>query len=178
MSLSFPELTKVTLTSVNPRAEHHGDQLVPAIDLRFTLNMNSAVLNLIHPGLREAFYQEPSQAGLLPPDELQNGDQLRFEKLSAPFAWKEEVPGCTLMIDYGLGGPSNVNLADCKLHKQSFDLQEGGTTKVGFTLSATHSLDAPAAGHLCLSIKKDMHITLSLPDAELPQAATTIDNSP
>lgn len=166
MSLVFPELTKVNLTSMNPRAEHHGEDLVPAVDLRFSLNMNSAVLDLLHPGLRTAFYKEAAQTALLPPDEVQNGDELRFEQLSAPFAWKEEVKGCKLTIDYGLGGPSNVALADCKLHKQTFDLQEGGTTKVSFTLSCTHSMTAQAAGHLCLSIKKDMHITLDLPDEE------------
>lgn len=164
MSLVFPELTTVKLISVNPRSETHGQDLVPALDLRFQREMSCAVLNLLHPELRDKLYVEASQGTLLGADEAQDGSELRFPELSAPFTWKAEVAGYTLQIDYGLGDQSNIELTDCKLHKQVFETKEGGTCKVLFTVSATHNLTADAVGFLGLRVQHELHIRLLAPE--------------
>lgn len=164
MSLVFPELTQVKLIDVNPRSEKHGTEWFPAVDLRFQREMSCAVLNLLHPDLREKLYKDAEQGTLLGPDEVQDGGELRFPELASPFPWKEEVEGYTLTIDYGLGGTSNIELVDCKLHKQVFEAKQGGTAKVSFTVSCSHDLTPEVVGHLGVSIQKDHHIRLVRPE--------------
>lgn len=163
MSLVFPELTAVKLIDVNPRSEKHGTDLVPAIDLRFMREMSCEVLKLLHPELKDKLYVDASQASLLGADEAQDGSSLRFPELAGVFPWKEEIHGYGLLIDYGLGAASNISLADCKLHKQTFEAKEGGTVKVSFTLSCTHDLTPEAVGHLGVRVQHDLHIRLTAP---------------
>lgn len=162
MSLVFPSLTKVKLIDVNPRSEEHGPTLVPAIDLRFQVEMSNAVLALLHPELRTWLYEEDTQGQLEGVEQVSEYTALRFPELAAPFAWKEEVSGNNLVIDYGLGGASDIELTDCKLHKQVFETKKGGTCKVSFTLSCTHDLSPDIVGTLCLRVKHDMHIRLTV----------------
>lgn len=164
MSLVFPNATPVKLVSMNARSEDHGPDLVPAIDLRFSTEMSSARLSLLHPELRALLYEESKQGELLDPDDQRDGGELRFPELKAPFVWKEEQLGYNLVIDYGLGGPgSDIALGDGKLHKIAFEPKEGGTCTVLFTVSCTHNLTAEAVGHLGLRVKHPMHITLVQP---------------
>lgn len=164
MSLVFPELTAVKLIDVNPRSEKHGTEWFPALDIRFSREMSATVLNLLHPDLRDKLYVEAEQASLLGADEAQDGGALRFPELATPFPWKQELPGYTLEIDFGLGGSSSITLVDCKLHKQTFETKEGGTVKVSFTLSCSHDLTPEVVGFLGVRIQKDLHIRLTQPE--------------
>jgi hypothetical protein len=162
MSLVFPALTKATLIDVNPRSESHGDVKVPAIDLRFQVEMSNAVLALLHPSLRNLLYAESTQTELPGVDAVSECTELRFPELASPFTWKEEIEGNNLLIDYGLGGEkSDIRLSDCKLHKQKFDALKGGTCRVSFTLSCVHGLSGEVAGALALRVGHDMHIQLT-----------------
>lgn len=52
--------------------------------------------------------------------------------------WVYDQTGCTIEIDRGLGGTSNLKLSDCTVHRVSFQPQEGVSAKVQW------SIDAPA----------------------------------
>jgi hypothetical protein len=163
MSLVFPNTTKVKLISVSPNAEAHGDVNVPTLHLRFEVEMSNAVLALLHPQLRTWLYEEDTQETLPGVDAVSEYTALRFPELAAPFAWREEVEGNNLVIDYGLGGGSDIELTDCKLHKQVFEAKKGGTCKVSFTLSCAHDLSPLVVGTLALKVRQDMHIRLTAP---------------
>lgn len=174
MSLVFPNLTKVTLISVNPNSELHGDVKVPTLHLRFQAEMSNAVLMLLHPQLRDALYEKDKQAQLDGVEPISEHTALRFPEMAAPFAWKEEVGGNDLVIDYGLGGPgSDIELTDCKLHKQVFEAKKGGTVKVSFTLSCTHDLTEHVVGQLGTRVQHELHIRLTagVPTSTLEEVA-------
>jgi hypothetical protein len=144
--------------------------IVPAVDFRFSVEMSNHVLALLHPGLREGLYEKSNQGALPGLDEVSDLTELRFPEMEAPFKWAEETNGNTLTIDYGIGGESNILFTDCKLHRQRFLPKRGGTCAVSFTVTVGQSLTVHAAGTLCLSVMKDMHIQLQAgePIAEQP----------
>lgn len=165
MSLVFPNVTKVKLVDVNPRSEVHGDVKVPALDLRFSVDMPNAVLTLLHPELRELIYEESLQGHLDGIEVVSDHTELRFPELAPPFRWVEEITGYALTVDYGLGDDlSGIQLNDCKLHKQTFHPKKGGTCTVLFTLSCTHGLDESAVGRLGMRVQHDHYIQLTLPE--------------
>lgn len=164
MSLVFPELTQVKLVNVNARSEQHGPDLVPAIDLRFSREMSATVLTLLHPELKSLIYADAKQGSLLGADEVQDGSELRFPKLAAPFVWKEEVEGCSVFVDFGTDAVPGIAFGEAKLHKQTFEAKEGGTVKVSFTVSCVHSLSAEPVGRLCLNVQHEVRVKLMAPE--------------
>lgn len=163
--LQFDVPTKAKLIDVNPRSERHGDELVPAIDLRFQLDIGNHILATYHPELLEWLYHEAAQGQL--PGVQPNAEKaaLRFPQLGQPLHWKDESVGNALTIDYGIGGESNVTLAGGKVHKHVITAKEGGTVSVAFTYSAalpgTHDVSESAVGRLGTRVQHDVHILLS-----------------
>jgi hypothetical protein len=162
MSLVFPTPTKAKLIDVNPRSEAHGDVKLPALDLRFEVEMSNAVLALLHPELRNVLYVESPQGQLPGVDVVSEFTDLRFPELAAPFRWMEETYGNNLTIDWGIGGEgSDILLNDCKLHKQTFEPKTGGTCTVRFTVSCANELAPYIVGTLAMKVQHDLHILLN-----------------
>lgn len=161
MSLVFPNVTKTKLVDFDIDTQVHGDVLVTAIDMRFSVDMPNDVLALLHPDLRGVLFEESSQGQLDGVEHVSNATELRFPQLAPPFKWVEEVGGNTLVIDYGLGGEgSDILLKDCKLHKVTFQPKRGGTCTVLFTVTAVHGVDESVIGRLGMRVHQSMHIQL------------------
>lgn len=162
MSLQFAKPTKAKITSVNARSENHGDQLVPAVDVRFEMDLpNAQVLPAYASELLDAMYDRmhvDAQSSI--PDIGPANTHLRFPQLG-PLKWKAATVHENLEIDYGMGGKkSNIELHQVKCHRHALALKEGGTVTVSFTVSASH-VSEQAIGRLGVRVQHEVHVVLS-----------------
>lgn len=153
----------VKLTSVNPRAEIHGDKKVPAADLKFEYAADNGDLAHFAPELRTALYKAAEdQADMIDPGRL---SVLKFPKMSG-FKWDMAGKGYSLTVHYGIGGPSDIVLpADIdgfRLHPQN-----GGTVQVSFR-AVVHP-EEDQMGKLCSLVQQGVEITLTPPAPETIQ---------
>jgi hypothetical protein len=77
--------------------------------------------------------------------------------------WDLELTGYTLVIDHGLGGKSNLEIADCVLGNFRIQPKEGGTVVVKFDVE---SADVPEKvfGKLATLKTRDIQVTLTAPE--------------
>jgi hypothetical protein len=148
---------KAKLASVNPRAENHGDEKKPAVDLKFETTCASDVLIPFHPELRATVFKKPDQPDLLNQDDEPGLTALRFPSLG-PLKWDWEGVNYNLTVDYGLGGDSDIELEDCKVDGVRFEPLNGGSVTVTFRVIA-HP-DEGDTGKLCQLIQQDTVISL------------------
>lgn len=159
------------LANINPRAEKHGDESVPALDIKFQLSMNNAALDAFDKGLRGAMFRPAlsgEQQDMLDPDRLV---ALRFPRIER-HVWDEEFPGYEIAIAGGLGLTEPMVLTDVTLKKFTFRPIEGGSVEI--TCTAQAHPDSEEVGALYLLQQKDVQLTLTPPSAqqeELQQAA-------
>lgn len=159
------ELTQQTvkLASINPRAEIHGDERVPAFDLKIEAQCGNDVLIHFHPQLRSMLYQKNEAPDLVEQsDDPEALTALRFPKM-APFKWEWEGTGYTVTVDYGLGGDSDIKLADCKIDGIRITPMNGGT--VGISFRVICKPETADVGLLCDRIQQNIEITLEPPEA-------------
>lgn len=152
------EAQQAKLTSVNPRAELHGEDKKPAVDLKFEVAADNGVLANFGADLRSSLYTLPdAQEDLIDPERL---TKLKYPKMSG-FKWEQEGVGYTAEIDYGLGGDSNIVLEDLKVDGFRIQPMEGGTVIVSFRAIA-HP-DEGDMGRICSLIQRDVELTLTAP---------------
>lgn len=149
--------TSVKLSSVNARAELHGDKRVPAFDLKFEYAADNGVLAQFAPDLRSALYKRPEdQEDLIDPDRL---SVLKYGKMGA-FRWDLTGKGYSLVVHYGIGGPSDITL-DADIDGFKLLPQNGGTVIVMFR-AVVHPKEEQV-GRLCGFIQQNVEITLTPP---------------
>ena len=131
------DTTQVNCTHANTRTELHGDDRVRAIDLAFSLAGENTLLDLIEPGLRELhFCNNALKAGQeVLPGVLIPLPNLRFPKLpqSYHYAKGEKWRGFRFVWDWGTDG-AHVDFCDAVLSNLHYELMEGGSCKVHFTV--------------------------------------------
>lgn len=162
MSFLIPKFTDVVVRSLNVRAEMHGKDPVPAVDIGFTLTSANDFLDMIDPGLKRALYRaeqdgeetEPELEGVEPISDLR---ALRATSLRMPLKLNREYVGRNLVIDYGTGGKSNIELFG-DINEISVDAKEGGSTDTHFRFQASGIKDR-ALGTLGTLVKHTVKIT-------------------
>ena len=163
MSFTLEKFTTVTLRSLNVRAEMHGKDPVPAVDIGFTLTGSNDLLDLFDPGLKAALYRAEREdddadeelPGIEPVSDLR---VLRSPSLAMPLKLNCEYLGRNLVIDYGLGGKSNLELHG-DLNEFRLDAKQGGSSEIQFRFQASGPTDK-AIGKLGSLIKHDVKITV------------------
>ena len=177
MAFELQTVREVTFTNSNPRSEFHGEEHVRAIDISMTISGENTLLDLIEPGLREHEYTNRDlKAGQKPlPDVAVPLPHRRFPHLpeKVQYAKGDKWRGYRFVIDYGLGAEagSNVDLTDCVLASLWYELQEGGTVTVGFTVqyNGDELNDDRLYGRLAgLATLGEGHVQLLAPAALLP----------
>lgn len=158
---------KVKLASVNPRAEIHGEEKKPAFDLKFEASCANDVLIYFHAELRNMLFKKNDSPDLVDQAETEEEKEaltvLRFAKLGA-LKWDWEGTGYTVTVDYGLGGPSDIKLSDCKVDGFRFSAQNGGSVLVLFRVICHPERDD--VGRLCELIQREIEITVTAPEAK------------
>jgi hypothetical protein len=162
------EKQQALLSNFNPRAEKHGQENVPAGDLKIAVTCHNSVLEEFAPHLRELLFCHPSEAGpaaglRLPVDDDKRYTALRFPKIG-PLKLDEAFPGYSLSIAGGMGLRKPLELDDVELDGFTFEPQEGGSVTVSFR--AKCHPDDREAGRLCAMIQEAIVLTLTPPSAE------------
>lgn len=171
MTFEIEDFTNAKLTSVNCRSEKHGpDDLMPAVDLSFTIDAPNTVLSSFDKHLLSSIYFKSEngpvggQGTLEGVEELAALPNLRFPNMG-PLKWGKDLTGYTLTIDHGLGGKSELVLADCKVNEFRLNPKEGGTVEVKFRVQCSTSLNEKTLGKLSLLIQHEIPIKLAAPEA-------------
>lgn len=154
------------LTSVNPRAEIHGQDHVMAADLKFEIKVGNDVLSEFDPSLKSSLYKKADgpqgeliqEAGHLP--------SLKFP-LMGPVKWGKELSGYEVVVHYGVSGKGDIRLLTCEVDQFRFDCQDGGTVVVGFRVIA-HP-ESVELGRLCEMIQQEVELSLIEPTEEQQQ---------
>lgn len=165
----IPNPKTLKLHNVNGRKEHHGEELVQAVDLSLSGNFPNSALTMLHAALLPAMF---TQAGPAASDDVQREMDLpvadlpnmRFSKLGYPLKWDLEIMGATLSIHYGAGKPIVLSL--CKVKDFRVTPLEGGTVEIAFKLSCAANIDEKILGKLGIMSGTDIEVTLIEPKAE------------
>jgi hypothetical protein len=154
---------KAKLASVNLRAELHGEDKKPAVDLKIEAACANDTLIHFHPELRQMLFKkvEQNEADLVDQADPEALTALRFAKMGA-LKWDQEYVGYTATIDYGLGGASDIALEDCSVDGFRFEPQQGGSVLITFRIICHPSSDD--IGRLSQLIQRDIELTVTPPE--------------
>lgn len=154
------ENAKARLTHINLRNEKHGDEDVPAVDLKFEWPTSNDALALFHPDLRDAIFQQS------PADRAQThvaGVPAALKALvfpsMLPLRWGTDSTGLRLTIDHGLGGKSDLVMHDCIADKFVIEPMEGGSVAITFRVRTTNIAEE-LFGRLASLLGHDVPLTL------------------
>lgn len=139
MPFELTPVQRVAFTNANVRRELHGEEHVRAVDLAMTISGENTLLDLIEPGLREHHYcNKAMKAGQeVLPEVVIPLPNLRHPKLpeKVHYAKGEKWRGYRFVLDFGLGDDeSNLDFSDCVLTGIWYELAEGGSCTIGFTI--------------------------------------------
>lgn len=163
MAFSIEKFTTVQLVHVSVRAEMHGQEPVPALDIKFRLVGSNNLLSMFDSGLKSVLYKavsgpddEPELDGIDPTTDM---PELRSASIEMPISLNREYLGRNLVIDFGLGGKSNIELTSCDVDTFKINAKEGGTVEIDFRVQAS-GVDEKALGKIGGLVKHDVKITL------------------
>lgn len=155
---------KAKLANLNLRAELHGEEKETAADLTIEATVSNDTLSEFHPSLKSAFYQKADEAQgelIADPGHL---PATKFPNLGMPLKWEQSLEGYQVTVHFGIGGPSDVVLDDCKVDTFRFDCKEGGSVGIKFRVQAHPS--AEQIGKLSGLIQNDIELTLLPPEEQ------------
>lgn len=157
----LPPNTELTLKSVTPRTEKHGDEDVFAVSLGLKLTGPNTLLDLVQPGLLDMLYTAP------PDDQAEIPDVERVKPLLRT-AGVESVKltacleGWTLHIDRGVDADQMIVLGGCKVDSFVVHALQGGSVELHFRVGSS-DIDADEAGWICASLKQPIFVGLTAP---------------
>jgi hypothetical protein len=162
---------KAKLSSLNLRAELHGEDKHPAADLGIEASVSNDILSELHPSLKSAFFKKADEAQGELIEDPSHLTALKFPNIGQPLKWDQEFQGYETIVHFGIGGPSDVVLRDCKVDSFKIECKEGGTVGIKFRIQAHPSQEQ--VGKLYELIQSEIDLTLLPPEEqeELKEAA-------
>jgi len=142
---------KAKLAHFNARSELNGEDRVAAADVKLELVLVRDDLAMFGPDLASAWYDGETR--------------IRNPKLVGPFAWEDEIVGATLTIHHGLGGKSDLVIADCVVNGFKLEPQDGGTVLASLRIQC-HP-DEKQAGKLYSMTQSEIEVSLQPAQAAL-----------
>lgn len=155
-----------TLAHVNLRTEKVGrDNVRPAADLKFKVDIPNTQLDQLEVGLLQALYKSPNEGGhqgdlMVAPETMTTP---RFPK-SKPFQFTEDWPGYFLELTSGQFDAKNVELDKITLKGITVTPKNGGTVELSFSLGC-HPEEGDVAVLYSL-MGTEVEITLAPPSLE------------
>lgn len=121
------ELAKqsVKISHINSRLEVHGEDEILAVDVKMSADVPNTMLDVLSPGLRQAFYDKGQQADL-DEDHL---TVLRFPSLPG-FEWAAGLEEAQFTIHTGRKADDKVFSAD--VNNLRLTPKDGGTVSITF----------------------------------------------
>jgi len=128
---------KATLEHINVRTERHGDRPTGAVDLKFSFIESSDLLIEARPSLR-SFLFKPEET---PQEQIDDVEQVptvrRFGDLIQGISLKCPIKGADVLIGFGLGGPSDIDLETADVKNHHVAIMEGGSCRYQLMVKAT-----------------------------------------
>lgn len=168
------ELTNQTATlhSFNPRIEKHGDEDMPAADLRLSYQCANDELSMFGPQLRDSLYWRDTSGTSIEQKDLEglgltDKPNLRNPFLASPIklGQQRDLVGAIVEIQYGID--SLIRFDAAKVNNYRLDPQEGGTVTISFRVQVSGIKDIDA-GRLCGLIGHEVTISVDPPTATDP----------
>lgn len=125
----------VSIVNVNFRLEKHGDDNVPACDIRCEMRRENVALDIIDPALLDMLYVDdfPDHAKTTKAlAGMERKSHLRVPTLSKPIELARELVNVAVDIPWGL--KAVIHLHDAKVNKWQVEPQEGGTVTIRFRI--------------------------------------------
>jgi hypothetical protein len=157
---------QVKLIKVSVPMENHGKEKKAAVVLTVEAALSNKSLNQLSPGLCEALYRKATKEDGADLASDPDGLTVRRHPKIQPFDLDHAGTGYKAVVDYGLGGDSNIELSDAKVDAFQVSPLEGGTYVCRFNIHG-HT-DELTTGRLCFRQKQDIDLILT------PPAATTV----
>lgn len=118
------------LVHINPRTEKHGDQEVPAADLKVQVIESNGMLSMFHPTLRSMLYEKDEQNEQL--EGVESLTKRRYGSLIERLRLDHKLTGAEVIIGFGLGGESDIDLDTVDVDGFSAEIMEGGSVCLTF----------------------------------------------
>ena len=150
----------VTLATLTTRTEGAD---IPAASLSCKIDMDNSVLDDFAPGLLKSFYekQEKEQVELIKSDMLPD---LKYQNMKK-FSWSEEFENVLVRINEEIEQDNaRFIFPECTIKNFKFELKQGGTVVVHFTINCKPESDA--IGWLYSHQKQQMPITIEAGEAQ------------
>ena len=151
----------VTLKSVNPRMEHHGDELVPACDIHVKFTAANSFLTEFDAGLKAAIYHAGDQADL----DSEHLPSLRFPHLGK-LSWGQEFIGYSMTVHDLVSPALDRKIELCDINKVSFDCKDGGSVEYAFKVAFSADDLSELVGWLAGHIEQEIVVSLMPPAAD------------
>lgn len=164
MAFELESLTKVRVLDVrtlSAKDRKPGDPVGSQLLLRTTLS--SGALAMFDGFLPGVFYRKPVNKKQGEIEGVESAELTQIGEHVKRWSWQYEQTGCAALIDFGTGGPSNIELGDCKVHRVSLAPRQGGSVDVQWTIDAP-ALSDTTRGTLTGLKSTDIHMTLSGPE--------------
>lgn len=162
MQLCFAEHT-ARLSSVNPRAECHGEDKALGADIKLEIKTSNDLLSELHPSLKGSFFRKDDTQGELLEEDPGHMPLLRFPEIKSPIKWDWESVGYVFRVHVGISGQSDIYIPDCKIGKLQFEPINGGSISLGVRLQFSPSPEQ--IGRLCELLGQDITMSLEPPEA-------------
>lgn len=140
------------LTNLNVRVELHGEDVVPAADMKLEIPLTIEDLAQFSPTLRASWYDK--QAKLLAPE------------VDGPFDIHGKIVGATVTVHLGLGGKSDLVLGGCEVDQYKLEPIDGGS--VTFYCRVKCRPDKKQIGELYELQQCLLEVSIEPAQAELP----------
>lgn len=166
-----------TIVDFNPRRELHGEEPMPAADLKLSIKVGNDVLEHFHPKLRKSLYhydkkkEADGEADLVDQARKESLPHLIFPKLSYPLKWDDGIVGASVKLAFGVSGKSDVELVGCDLNSFVLSPMEGGTIQINMRVQC-HP-DQAQAGQLYMMMGTEVEVTVTYPEETAEAVAAT-----
>jgi hypothetical protein len=158
------EKVQAKISSVNPRAEKHGKENVPAIDVKFHVVARNHVLAGLDPTLPKLLFRKPAKdevvQGELPVGETDELTARKFKHVPT-IPWNEKLLGYELDIGSGLESTDPLECDEVTISGFKIEPMDGGSVGIDFTCS--FPADENQSGKLCQMIQETVEITVRPP---------------
>jgi len=183
MTFALQTPTRLKLTHSQSRTEIHGENKVPALDLRFCWQTSNRHMDMVAPGLRERLMgqgqpeRKPGDAQEKLPLSVDELGRLLFPTMRYPLKFDDEHQGHTLRVEHGVDDSTALVVKLCRLHRFEVTPIEGGSAEIEFSVSSSAGIDEHLIG--CFGLKQQTEVVATLlPASEVKQGKKKGDGNP
>lgn len=166
MTFELESLTKVRVLDVrtlSSKDRKPGDPVGSQLLLRAT--MASSALAMFDGLLPSMLYGTPKKKAQGDLEGIESAELTGIGDHVKRMPWEYEQTGCEVLIDFGMGGPSNITLGDCKAHRVSIAPRQGGSVDVQWTIDAP-ALTTDTRGKLTELKSTDVQMAMTAPSVQ------------